>query len=374
MFELTMPSFGADMDDGEFVQWHVAPGQAVRRGEIVAIVETQKGAIDVEVWQPGTIARLIAEPGQRIAVGRPLALLADEGEDWQVVAASQAPPPPPPSPHPPTVPARGPRASPAARKRAGELGIELSTVVPSSPEAPISLADVERSAPTAAQPSAADGMRAAIAAAMTHSKREIPHYYLGCEVDVERAHAWLERLNEARPVSERVLFAALALHVIARALRETPQLNGRFVDGRFIASNDIHLGVVTSLRAGGLVVPTVHAADTLDLAALMAALHDAIERARSGRLRSSDLADSTMTVSNLGDLGVETVYGVIYPPQVAIVGLGRVAARPVVRDGLVVAARTLNITLAADHRASDGLVGARFLARVRALMQNPEQP
>jgi pyruvate dehydrogenase E2 component (dihydrolipoamide acetyltransferase) len=360
VFELRMPSFGADMEDGVFVSWRVAPGQAVKRGDIVAVVETQKGAIDVEAWDGGTMARLVAEPGQRIPVGRTLALLAAEGEDWQAVASSA----------PPDAPAQ--RVSPAARKRAGELGIDLATVAPATAGAPISLADVERAA-TAARPRAEGGMRAAIAAAMARSKREIPHYYLGCEVDIERAQQSLAQFNEGRPLASRVLFAALALRAIALSLRDAPELNGRFVDGRFVASPAIHLGVVTALRGGGLVVPTLHDADRLGLPELMAALRDSLQRARAGQLRSSDLADSTITVTNLGDLGVETVYGVIYPPQVALVGLGRVAERPVVRDGAIVAARTLNVTLAADHRASDGLSGARFLAALRQRLEHPEE-
>jgi pyruvate dehydrogenase E2 component (dihydrolipoamide acetyltransferase) len=216
-------------------------------------------------------------------------------------------------------------------------------------------------------------MRSAIAAAMARSKREIPHYYLGCEANVEATQRWLESTNAGRPIAERILFAAVALRANALALREAPQLNGRYAGGRFEASAAIHIGVVTALRGGGLVVPTVHDADRLDLAALMAALREALARARSGQLRSSDLADSTVTVSNLGDLGVETVYGVIYPPQVALIGLGRVALRPVVQDGAVVAARTMQVTLAADHRASDGLSGARFLDAVRQRLQRPQQ-
>ncbi len=207
-------------------------------------------------------------------------------------------------------------------------------------------------------------MRAAIAAAMARSKREIPHYYLGCDALVEPSLGALEAFNAGRPLAERVLFAALALRAIALALREAPELNGRFVDGRFEPSANVHLGVVTALRGGGLLVPTVHDADRLALPELMAALRDALARARSGQLRSSDLADSTATVTNLGELGTDMVYGVIYPPQVALIGLGRVAARPVVRDGQVVAARTVHLSLAADHRASDGLIGARFLAAV----------
>lgn len=373
-----MPSFGADMEDGVFVQWRVAPGQAVKRGDVVAVVETQKGAIDVEVWQDGTVARLVAEPGQRLPVGDVLAVLASLEEEWQAVAAQAAATEPMPTPAP--THAAAPRLSPAARKRAAELGLDLAHIEPAQPGGPITLADVDRAAaaataaPAAAPTDAAAAMRAAIAAAMTRSKREIPHYYLGCEVEVETAHQWLEHFNAARPIAERVLFAALVLRAVAQALHEAPALNGRFERGRFEPAPVVHLGVVTALRGGGLVVPTVHDADRLTLPEIMVSLREMLARARAGRLRSSDLADSTVTVSNLGDLGVETVYGVIYPPQVALVGIGRVLRRPVVHeDGSLAAARTMNVTLAADHRASDGLAGARFLAAVRERLMHPEK-
>jgi pyruvate dehydrogenase E2 component (dihydrolipoamide acetyltransferase) len=207
---------------------------------------------------------------------------------------------------------------------------------------------------------------------MARSKREIPHYYLRQEIDLEPALGWLERYNAARPVAERVLFAALALKAVALALRATPTLVGRCIDGGFEPAEAIHLGVVTALRGGGLVVPTVHDADRLGLPALMQALTEVLTRARRGTLRSSDLADSTVTLSNLGDLGADAVHGIIYPPQVALVGLGRVAARPWVRAESVVAARTVHATLAADHRVSDGLVGARFLGLLAERLADPE--
>ena len=367
-----MPSFGADMEDAVFVKWNVQPGQAVRRGDIACIVETQKGAIDVEVWQDGTLARVLTEPGQRIPVGQALAVLATEGEDWQSVAASAVPAAPAvPAPAEASGKAAAVRASPAARKRAAELGIELGQLERRRGDEPITLEDVERMAATG--PAPADSMRAAIAAAMARSKREIPHYYLGCELNVEPAMLWLEAFNSQRAVNDRVLFAAVALKAIALAVHQAPELNGRFSEGRFQAAAGVHLGVVTSLRSGGLVVPTVHDADRLSVPALMAALRDTLARARSGQLRSSDLADSTLTVSNLGDLGCDTVYGVIYPPQVALVGLGRVIPRPVVHEGTVMAARTVELTLAADHRASDGLIGARFLGAVGDRLAHPEE-
>jgi pyruvate dehydrogenase E2 component (dihydrolipoamide acetyltransferase) len=436
MIEFRMPSLGADMEDGVFVEWRVAPGERVARGQVACVVETQKGAIEVEIWDSGTISRLVAEPGQRIPVGRTMAIVAVEGEDWQAAAASSAPaaapsgapttttpapaaapvagagPPmqaamsPAPAARPAARPGLPPRASPAARKRAAELGVDLDVLAAVTGGAPINVADVERAAaappapvqapsaaasavpsaapaasgvpPAAPSPGAAPSpeaaMRAAIAAAMARSKREIPHYYLGTEIDVERALQWLERFNEGRPLAGRVLFAAFALRAVAVALRAVPDLNGQFVDGRFRRSEAIHVGVVTSLRGGGVVVPAVHDADRLALPDLMASLRDVLARARSGRLRSSDLADSTITVTNLGDLGVETVYGVIYPPQVALVGLGRVLARPAVRDGAIVATRTMNATLSGDHRVTDGLAGARFLSALREQFEHPEAP
>ena len=384
MIELKLPSFGADMDEAVFVQWNVQPGQPVSKGDIACVVETQKGAIDVEVWQEGTVARLAAEPGQRLPVGHLLAVLAGPGEDWRALAEAPAAAPSPAAPSsapfsaPSSAPSSAPtpedpaRISPAARRRAGQLGVDLQVLARRIGSRPVTIADVEEAAAAASATTAAEGMRAAIAAAMTRSKREIPHYYLGCEIEVEAALGWLESFNATRPVADRVLWAALALRAIGLALRESPQLNGRFVAGRFEPAEHVHLGVVTSLREGGLVVPTVHDADREDLPAVMRQLREALGRARQGQLRSSDLADSTVTVTNLGDLGTDTVYGVIYPPQVALVGLGRVAPRPVVRDGQIAAARTVHVTLAADHRVSDGLVGARFLAALRERLARPE--
>ena len=397
---LKLPSFGADMDDAVFVQWNVKPGDKVTRSQIAAVVETQKGAIDVEVWDEGVVAQLIAAPGERLPVGAPLALIAEEGEDWQALAAGAATTTPAAAPESleatkaapapaaaatttasTTADASRARISPAARKRAAELGVDIVALAAQLGGRAVSLADVEAAAAVAAKagpapapaPSPAEAMRAAIAAAMSKSKREIPHYYLSSEIEVEAASSWLERFNAERPVTERVLFAAVALRAIALALREFPALNGRWVEGRFEPAAQINLGVVTSLRSGALVVPTVHEADKLALPELMKALNEALTRARKGQLRSSDLADSTVTVSNLGDLGCDSVLGVIYPPQVALVGLGSVAQRPWVRECQLVVARTLTASLAADHRASDGMLGARFLAALRARLARPEE-
>ena len=172
-------------------------------------------------------------------------------------------------------------------------------------------------------------MRRAIAAAMARSKREIPHYYLATDIPLARASRWLAARNEGRPVTQRVLLAALLLKAVALALRKHPQLNGFFEDGAFRPAPGIHLGVAISIRQGGLIAPAIHDADAKSLDELMRQLADLVARARGFTLRSSELSDPTITVTNLGDQGVDLVQGIIYPPQVALVGFGKVDGAPV---------------------------------------------
>jgi len=385
-----MPSLGADMEAGTLVEWQVKPGQHVEHGQVVAVVETQKGAIEVEIWDDGVVDHLLVEPGTKVPVGEVLALLHAEGEapvprpvpaavppSAAIAEKARAPEVAPPAPAPVGAALK---VSPAARRRAQELGIDLTKVTPTGPHGVINIEDVERAAkapaPAPSKPGRADrlaAMRQAIAAAMARSKREIPHYYLGTTIDVSRAMSWLARENEQRPVTERVLFAALLLRAVAMSLAEVPELNGFWVDGAFKPSRSVHLAVGIALRGGGLVAPAIHDAERKGATEMMKALSDLITRARAGGLRSSELSDATITVTNLGDQGVETVYGVIYPPQVALVGFGKVVERPWVDSGALVARSVVNATLSADHRASVGHRGALFLAALDRLLQEPEK-
>jgi pyruvate dehydrogenase E2 component (dihydrolipoamide acetyltransferase) len=215
-------------------------------------------------------------------------------------------------------------------------------------------------------------MRRAIAAAMSRSNREIPHYYLGTEIDLTATQQWLAVENSKRPVTERILPAALLLRCVALAAGEVPEMNGFWVDGSFRPSSVVHLGVAISLREGGLVAPALHDADKKGLEELMRDLRDLVTRARAGTLRSSEMSDPTLTVTNLGDLGVETVFGVIFPPQVALVGFGKAVERPRLRQGTVVPAPMVTATLAADHRVSDGHRGGLFLSAIDRFAQRPE--
>jgi pyruvate dehydrogenase E2 component (dihydrolipoamide acetyltransferase) len=216
-------------------------------------------------------------------------------------------------------------------------------------------------------------MRQAIAAAMGKSKREIPHYYLSATIDFSAAQAWLDAWNAERDPTERLLPATLLLKASAKALAEVPQLNGFWEHDAFRPGTGIHLGWAIALRGGGLVAPAIHDADEKTLPELMAALRDLVQRARTGGLRSSELTDPTITITSLGDRGAESVFGVIYPPQVAIVGFGRVVVRPWVAGGAVVPRPLVTTTLAADHRASDGHVGGQLLAAIDRALQAPDQ-
>jgi pyruvate dehydrogenase E2 component (dihydrolipoamide acetyltransferase) len=261
---------------------------------------------------------------------------------------------------------------------AAERGVALDALTGSGPNGAILRSDVERAGLTVVQrplpPKRLDftGMRRAIAAAMARSKREIPHYYLSTTIDLTSALSWLDAVNATRPPTARLLLVALLLKAVAQALGKAPEFNGFFTANGFQPGSGIHIGTAISLRGGGLVAPAIHDADKLSLNDLMAQLRDLIARARSGALRSSEMSDPTITVTNLGERSVETVFGIIYPPQVALVGFGMPVERPWVVAGAIAVRQVLTATLAADHRASDGHRGALFLAEIDRRLQSPE--
>ena len=517
-----MPSLGADMDVGTMLEWFVKPGDAVKRGDIIAVVDTEKAAIEIEVFESGVIEQLVVQVGETVPVGTVLAIMSPNGapastpvqrekkekteEKKPPPVAEPAPKPVPAAPAPapsvyhahitplaqrraaelnvdlstvkgsgiggaitradveqaaasltpPSAPApevARPRVSPAAKKLAAELGVDLATVhgtgaggamtkanvqkaaadkkakkplakpsaEPSArlrvspyarrraaelgvdlqavrgtgPAGAITTADVEKAEkaatkvapPTApaealpqaarpARPPTADkhaAMRRAIASAMSRSKREIPHYYLGTRIDMSKALAWLEAENLRRSVPERLLYSVLLLKAVALAIHEVPEMNGLWTDNAFQPSQAIHIGVAISLRQGGLIAPAIHDVDKKTLDEIMRDLKDLVKRARAGILRSSEISDPTITVTSLGEQGVETVFGVIYPPQVALVGFGKISQQPWAADGMLGVRPVIQASLAADHRASDGHRGGRFLAAIDRLLQEPEK-
>ncbi|WP_225924501.1 2-oxo acid dehydrogenase subunit E2 [Pseudonocardia abyssalis] len=443
-----MPSLGADMAEGTVVEWLIGPGDEVRRGDVVATVDTEKALIDVECFESGTVDRLLVDVGTKVPVGAPLALIATAAPGGPPPAgprpsgapAPAEPPPPaappqPAEPPPPTAPPQPaappgtgpprPRTaphpagrSPLTRRRAAAAGLDLAALPGTGPDGEVTRADVDQALrsgpphrprispyarrlarergldPTALAAGTTGPLRArdvvaapaapvapapppprprsVTAALMARSKREIPHYYLSTEIELGAALERLRRHNLAIPVADRVLPAAQLLHAVVRAAGAVPELNGHWIEDRFVPGDGVHLGVAVALRGGGLSVPVLHHADALDLDALMAALLGAAGRARSGRLRSSEADGATLTVTNLGELGVDAVTGVIFPPQVALVGFGAVRPRAWPEGDALVVRPVVTATLSGDHRATDGATGARLLHEIDRQLHRPE--
>ncbi|QCB95687.1 2-oxo acid dehydrogenase subunit E2 [Arthrobacter sp. PAMC25564] len=485
MGDFLMPSLGADMEHGKIVEWLVKPGDYVRRGDLVAVVDTDKTVMDVESFQEGVVAELLVDLGETVPVGTPLARITQTPAETGA-PAREAPPRAKPAPGipaaaapPPAVPVAPPvrhlahrlgvdpatihgtgrdgaitradvehavaarpstaghvRSSPRARRLAAELGVDLAAIAGTGPQGAVTVTDVqgavqgavqcaaqgavqgavqgaaqgavqgavgsraEETVPEAAVPETlapapqvhpgapreepaggkpAEGrervasLRRAIGTLMARSKKTIPHYYLSTTVDLRAAVAWMQSVNAQRPVAARLVPSALLLKAAALAAKEVPEVNGFYDDGGFRPSARVHLGIAVALRQGGLVAPAIHDADTLPVDVLMEQLRDLVSRARAGRLQRAEMADPTITVTNLGDLGVESVYGVIYPPQVAMVGFGRVMEQPWAQNGMLGVRHAVIATLSADHRVSDGLRGGRYLARIEELLQKPEE-
>lgn len=387
MANFVMPKLGADMTEGTLVAWRIKPGEAVRRGDIIADIETDKGVIEVEIFATGVIDQLLIQPGAKVPVGTSLATVREEG-----VAAVSTPLTGPPTTTSATAEVSRLKISPSARELARKLGVDPSKVQGTGRGGAITREDIEKTAakpmvpltPTPSPPkrraetsgSPAERqarMRQAIAAAMVRSKREIPHYYLSTTIDMHNALVWLAQQNEKRSITDRLLPGVLLVKAVALALRKVPELNAVWEGDHAVQKTDIHVGMAIAMRQGGLIAPALHHADRQSLDDLMKNLRDLVERVRSGGLRGSEMTDATITVTSLGDQGVESLFGIIVPPQVAIVGFGTIVERPWVIDGTIVPRPVLTATLSADHRVSDGHRGAIFLAAVDHLLQEPAQ-
>jgi pyruvate dehydrogenase E2 component (dihydrolipoamide acetyltransferase) len=429
MAKFCMPSLGADMVAGTIIEWLVKPGDSIKRGDIIAVVDTEKATIEVEVFMTGTVESILVPVGEKVPVGTALAIIRDGevsappreaakpivAEPARPVVAAPVTVPPVPRPaervtpvtRPPAIsprheaapaPAKRLRISPLAMRMALEMQVDLSKIEGTGPGGVIGKADIERVAKAAAgakaPPSVAAppppvaaavakppvapaerklAMRRAIAAAMARSKREIPHYYLGTSIDMSNMLAWLQAENLKRSVNERLLHSVILLKAVALATRQIPEMNGFWIDNQFKPGEAIHVGVAISLRQGGLIAPAIHDVDKKTLDEIMLSLRDLVKRVRAGTLRSSEIADATITITSLGEQGVESVFGVIYPPQVALVGFGKIVERAWAVNGMLGARPIIMASLAADHRASDGHRGGLFLEATNNLLQEPQK-
>ena len=388
MIEFLMPSLGADMEAGTLVEWRKKPGDTVKRGDIIAEVETQKGLIEIEVFDEGIIGELLIKEGAKIPVGTVMALINPSGNELkkkeitpeQTAIAIQ-----------PTEEktiekvkeekseARTIKASPLAKRMAAENIIDLSQIQGTGEEGAITKEDVENALAQKEKIANSEeknipqvqAIRSAVAAAMSKSNREIPHYYLEKRIDMTKALAWLGETNHKLPIQKRLLPAALLIKSAAQSLVDFPNLNASWDNGLQL-KKEINIGFVVSLRGGGIIIPTIHNANLKNTSEIMEALNDIIPRARAMKLRSSDLSDSTITITSLGEGGADVVFGVIYPPQVAIIGFGGSSQQAVVENGMLGIRHVFTVTLAGDHRATDGLTGSDFLVTLNKHLQNPE--
>lgn len=376
MIEFKLPSMGADMDEGTLLEWKVKPGDAVAKGQVVAVVDTSKAAVDIESWQEGTVDELIVAPGEKIPVGTPMAILLEPGEARRAASGKSA--------HPVAQAATGftPRrsVSPAARRYARQHDIDPDVLAGTGARGAVTLEDVERFVRERTPPGAPGSphdrfaeMRKVIAHAMERSKREIPHYYVSETIPMAKALDWLAAENVKHSIVDRLLPAVLLLKAVAVTLKHFPELNGFYRDGAFLPAGKIHVGVAISLRQGGLIAPALLDADTKPLVQMMQELVDLTKRGRAGSLRSSELSAPTITMTNLGERGTTEVFGVIYPPQVALVGFGRIVERPWAENGGLKVTPAVTASLSADHRVSDGHRGARFLTELGEALQHPEE-
>lgn len=402
MKTLNMPSFGSDMDIGKVVEWVAKPGKAFTKGETLALIETAKGLIDMEAFEDGVIDTYLIDLDKEVPVGTPILSLKYEpvrhivgdGDEKEIernkleeiedkskfeqeaitaplVETSIG------SETPKDILGKTThRASPAARVYAAEHGIDLDKVKGTGPLGSIVLKDlkVETTSNATSNQKGFDTklMRKAIASVVSQSKKEIPHYYLAHTINIETLQIWLDAQNNQKTVEERLLIQAPILCAIKNALKKYPQFNGFYNNEEFIAQQQINLGVAISLRGGGLIAPAILDAGTLNPEQLMKRLKSISERAKQGGIKQSEVTSATITISNIGDRGIEVIYGVIFPPQVAILGIGKVQRIPVAVDNKVQINSMLTITLAADHRVTDGHDGAKLLNEIDKQLQKPE--
>lgn len=349
------------MAEGTLRKWNVKPGDVVKRGDIIAEVETQKGIIDIEVFESGVIGELSVKVDEKVPVGSLLTIIVPDGAKIEkIVRESKV------------------KASPLARKIAADLHLNLDRITGTGPEGAITKNDIdqfiinEKSISKEVTPVFENEMRKAIAATMSRSQQEIPAYVLRTTLDVQPVLKYLSEINSGRSPKDRILLISLLIKAVAMAIKSFPNLNGWWKEG-FNASQKINIGFVISLRNGGIVVPVIQNADQSTIDQIMEDMAELILHSRSGHLKSSEMITPGITISNLGDNGVESMTGIIYPPQVALIAIGGITERPWAINGMLTVRESVEISLSADHRATDGVYGSRFLNEVKRLLSDPGQ-
>jgi pyruvate dehydrogenase E2 component (dihydrolipoamide acetyltransferase) len=356
-YNVPMPSLGADMDQGKLMLWKIKSGDDVKKGQIIATVETTKSAVEIESFREGKVLELVGKEGEELRVGSTIAIFDVQGEEKKGSELPRI------------------KISPAAKKLASQMHVDLSKVKGSGSDGQIELKDVQtlvnqQAAPTS-RPASVVNIREAIAMAMSRSKKEIPHYYLKTRIILDALLVWIDEKNKVLPAVERLMVPTVLMKGIIQAIKEYPMMNGYYVNGAFEAKESVNLGIAVALKSGGVLVPAIMSAESMDLARLNSSFQDLLIRTRKNELKNRELTEGTITVTNVGDLGSHEVFGIIFPPQVALVGLGRIHKSAVEDNGLIRSGFIIDVTLSADHRLTDGLLGSRFLAQIEKIFLNP---
>jgi pyruvate dehydrogenase E2 component (dihydrolipoamide acetyltransferase) len=380
--DVIMPALGMAQETGKVVRWLKQDGESVEKGEALLEVETDKVTVEIESPAGGTLAAVTAANGAEVTVGTVIAVVLAAGEVAGVSAAPQAVA----AAVAVTAPvdeasASRPRrrlASPKARRLAEARGIELDTLAGTGPNGAVTAKDIESIAQAmpAAAAAVTNGDSFAVGSVWrvmadrtTRAWQEVPHFVLSRDVDASRLESW-RAVVRARPGAERVSHTDLLVKLCAESLRRHPRVNASWRDGSVVPGAGVNVGIAVATD-DALVVPVVHAADTLELAALSARRVAVVDAARAGLLRPEDVQGGTFTVSNLGMYGVDAFQAIVNAPQAAILAVGRIVDRPVAVDGEVVIRPVLTLSVSFDHRVVDGARGAEFLDTLAGLVEEP---
>lgn len=407
--EIRMPAFSTSMTEGGLARWLKKEGDAVKSGEPIAEVETDKAVVDLEAPGDGVIGRIVVPEGTHgVKVEQVVAIMVAPGEQVREISAAAPPASATVIPIPVTVmqdavaiPAAAVAnagrifASPLARRIAAENGVELGTIAGTGPNGRIVRHDVDAAmrvakpapalvpaaaappAPAPARP-AADGayeeipnsaMRKVIAQRLTESKQAVPHFYLTIDVAIDELLALRKQINQDL-ADARISVNDFIVKAVAIALRKVPAANASWTDNAIRRYQDVDISVAVATPSG-LITPVVKNADARTLSAISAEIRELAARAKENRLKPHEYQGGGFTISNLGMYGVRQFAAIINPPQACILAVGAGEQRPVVRDGALAVATMMTCTLSVDHRVVDGAVGAEFLAAFKALMEKP---
>lgn len=395
--EILMPALTPTMEVGTLSEWHVKPGDSVVAGQVIADIETDKSVLEFEALHDGIIGELLVADGtEDIAVDTPLAVLLEPGEELPAAGPSQdetavspekatKSPEPLPEAAAPASSAGRVRSSPAARRIARESGLDIAAVEGSGPRGRIIANDVRmaieamRARPTPTVPAGESPfeevklstLQRTMATRMTESKTTIPHLYCSVDVNIDRLMRLRQSVNES-DIDVRTTLNDYVVRAVAMALRDNPNMNVQFRDGRLLRFAHADIAVAVGVE-GGLVTPIIRSADTKSVLEIATEVRSLAEKAHSKKLRPEEYDGGTFTISNVGVYGISQSWPIINPPQAGILGVGYAVQKPVVSDGEIEVASIITLTLSADHRVIDGNIAGAFLASVKQFLERPAQ-